>query len=270
MKLPKAIFLNDKIYTDIEIRKPRGKVLADVEEAASTGDIYTAMYQFILGCIESISGSDETVSDLNKLKELVKAMPYRSADFVSIQIMLMVDSKDYIEGIYTCPRCGKKIIAELKDDTDTRDRISDLIIEIEETPTNSIHFDLVSPVIVSNEKDGSIIIEVDSVDIKTPTINDCILTAKQTGTVGGLRFQIALYKNCLLSVNGKAVSPKFKAEWGIYVFERMDTSDLKAIYEPIKKYGYQSTVEKRCYDCGKVWEATVNTSNFFVSGLQSN
>jgi hypothetical protein len=264
VKLPKAIFLNDKIYTDIEIRKPKAKVLADVQETASTGDIYSAMYQFILGCTVSVSG-DEAIDDSGKLKELIKAIPYRSAELVAIKIMLLVDPEDHIEGIYQCPRCGKKIIAELKEDSDTRDRISDLAIIEEETPSNTISYQLESPIIIKNTKDGSVIMEVDSVDLRIPTLADCILTAKQAAATGGLRFQIVLYKNCLIGVDAK-----FRAEWGVYLFEQMSTGDLKAIYEPIKKYGLQSTVEKRCYECGKVWEASVNTTNFFVSGLPSN
>ena len=261
MKLPKAIFSNDKIYTDIEIKKPKGKVLADVQETASTVDIYSAMYQFILGCTVSVSG-DETIDDQAKLKELIKAMPYRSAELVAIKILLLVDPEDYIEGIYQCPRCGKKIIAELKEDSDTRDRISDLAIVIEETPENTITYQLESPIIITNVKDGSVIVEVDSIELRMPTLGDCMLTAKQSAATGGFRFQIVLYKNCLLGVDAK-----FRAEWGVYLFEQMSTGDLKGIYEPIKKYGLQSTVEKRCYECGKVWEASVNTTNFFVSGL---
>lgn len=270
MKLPKAIFLNDKIYTDIEIKKPKVKVLADVEETASTGDIYSAMYQFILGCTESISSDDDITDDSAKLKELIKAMPYRSAELVAIKTMLLVDPQDYIEGIYTCPRCGKKIIAELKDDSDTRDRISDLAITVEDQPTNTIQYQFESPIIIKSVKDESFRMEIDSVELRIPTLGDCILTAKQTSITGGTRFQIVLYKNCLITANAEHVDSKFRAEWGVYIFENLNQSDMRSIYEPIKKYGLQSTVEKRCYECGKVWEATVNTSNFFVSGLASN
>jgi DNA-directed RNA polymerase subunit RPC12/RpoP len=174
-----------------------------------------------------------------------------------------------IEGIYACPRCGKKIIAELRDDTDTRDKISDLSITTETDFCNTIFYQLISPVIVKSAKD-ELIVQVDSIEIRIPTLNDCILAMKQTGLIGGARFQMALYKNCLVKKNGDPIDAKFRAEWGIYIFEQMDIRDLRALYAPIQKYGIQSTVEKRCMDCGKVWEAPINTTNFFVSGLQSN
>jgi hypothetical protein len=138
-------------------------------------------------------------------------------------------------------------------------------IVVEESPENTISYQLESPITITNAKDGSVIMEVDSIEIRVPTLADCILTAKQVAASGGFRFQIVLYKNCLLGVDAK-----FRAEWGVYLFEQMSTNDLRGIYEPIKKYGIASTVEKRCYNCGKVWEASVNTTNFFVSGLPSN
>lgn len=270
MKLPKAIFIDDKIYTDIEVKRPRGIVISEAQRLASDGDYYSSMYQFILGCTISVLSENEIIEDSQQLKRIIRAMPYRSAEYIAIQIMLMVDPKDDIEGIYYCPRCGKETIAELKDDIDTRDKISNLEVTIDTENSKTIYHNLIAPVIVQSKKDNSIVIQVDSIEIRTPTLNDCILTTKQTSLTGGLEFQIVLYKNCLEKVNGEIATSKFQAEWGTYVFHQMDTDDLKAIFEPIKQYGMQSAVEKRCMKCGKVWEATVNTTNFFVSGLPSH
>jgi hypothetical protein len=43
--------------------------------------------------------------------------------------------------------------------------------------------------------------------------------------------------------------------------------NLGKIYSEIDKYGISRKVEKHCPECGKVWQADLNTSNFFVSAL---
>lgn len=157
MKLAVPIFLDDKIYNYIEIKKPKTGIFTVAYEMAQKGNIFMAMKELISGCIESITSIDGEIID-NKLqiKNIVGHMSYISAEAVALKIMAQINEDDVIEGVYPCPRCGKKIVTEYNKDMeiDTRDRISDLDVKVmdENSYTNEILVIPDEPVKFRNKK----------------------------------------------------------------------------------------------------------------------
>ena len=135
-ELPIPIFRNDKIYEEIEFDRPKLGTIADVKKIADTGDTYAAICEFITRCTMAIHGVDGSdVTDKVAIKTLIRHLPYRSAEYISMEIMLLYDPNDGIEGVYKCPRCGNKIVSQLveKDgevEIDTRDFISNLKLSV--------------------------------------------------------------------------------------------------------------------------------------------
>lgn len=270
MRLPIPIFSNEKIYREIEIKKPNGAVLADTKKATQKGDVFLAVWIFISGCTSAI----EDITDKQQIKSLISKMPYRSAEAIAIKIMSdFYSDDDGIEGVYQCPRCKNKIISELKEEDgikiDTRDFISQLHIGYCETDSNVIDLELSESVKLKNSATDEIIIEVNSLSLQFPTIENCMSAFKRIGLNDEVRLQYMAYVDALISINGEPIDQKWKNMFGLTLFEGMKDArkDIGKIADEIKKYGIDTTVEKRCNQCEKVWRPSINTTNFFASAL---
>lgn len=272
MDLAVPIFLEDKIYDSVEIKKPRAGVIADTYEIAQRGNVYRAFLEFISGCVENIFAQDVTIDTPAAVKRLCGSMPYISAEAVALKVLAEINKEDTVEGVYNCPRCQAQITAELDPMTevDTRDKISELTVvcmDISERE-NLIPVTLEESVKLKNSRTGEIIQEIREFAIRYPTLNDCIQASQNMRPGQEVRVQIKIYINSLVTVNGEPVDKKWKATWGKVLFDNLLSADLKPISDALQKYGLDKMVERNCYDCGKVWRAPINTSNFFVSGLQ--
>lgn len=259
------------LHADIEIKKPSGAVIADTQKIVKTGDLFSAIKTFISGCVVGIGD----ISDKQQIKNLVGQMPYRSAETVALKIMAeYYPDDDGIEGVYRCPRCGDKIIAELKEQDgmkiDTRDFISMLPIGYMETPEYTIDIELSEPVILRNTLNGEIILTVNSFAMQYPTIENCINAYNKQGLDDDVRLQYVMYAEAIKSINGQPVDQRWINSYGLPLFEGMKDvrSDIGTITEKIRQYGIQTTVPKKCRSCGKEWRASVNTANFFASALE--
>jgi DNA-directed RNA polymerase subunit RPC12/RpoP len=269
MKLTIPTFSNGKLYTECEIRKPRGGVIADTQEAIDREGSYQAMREFVSGSIKSFTDSDGNIEESN-IKRIVLDMPYIAAEDIAIKVMATVNGDDKIEGIYPCPRCGKKIICQfLSVDEDTRDRVSDLSIIIMEPYSETIHIDLIEPIIIQS-KSGEIIQDVKSIDFRWPTLSDCINGSKKFGDTEQIRRQYSIYNSAIVKVNDETPSLAWKSTWGMYVFSKMETDDINKISRELKKYGMQKIVKRHCSECGKEWNSAINVDGFFASGLRQD
>jgi len=279
MRLPIPIFHNDNIYTDAEIKKPKASVLANVSSSIQSERINAGLLIFLKGSVVSISNDDQTIEDPIKIKSILTKIPYRTAEYLSIQTMIkQYNGQDGVEGIYPCPLCGHKIICQLQyvDDIeiDTRDFISQLKVNCQNESEyhNFFSIELAEPVIIKNARDGTAIEEVFNLEMYYPTMEHCMNAEIKTGHKNDLKLQFGIYANALKSINGQDVDKKYINMVGTAIFENIENleNDFKEISYKNSLYGIDTRVEKQCPECSKVWQPKVNTSNFFASALRLN
>jgi hypothetical protein len=272
IKLPIPIFTKSNIYTDIEIMKPKASVIADCFKMIKSGKVYLAIRSFITGSTISLFKEDETEEN-NKIniKDLISLMPFRSAEYISMQIMILFnEDNDAIEGIYSCPRCEYEIINELSiDGSDSRDYVSECDVIYMEELRNSFTVNILDPVIIKNKNTDEILDTIESIELEYPTLSNCIEAEKNFRGDDEIRSQFAIYVESLLKVNGKEIDKKYKNMYGMFIFNNIKEVyvDLGNINNEIEKYGIDTTKEKECIRCGKIWRAQLNKSSFFGSGL---
>lgn len=275
MKLVIPFSVKGKVYSECELENPRASVIADTKKSIDeTGDAFSAMRVMLNGCVTSFTITDGTVvADRVAVKSLIPKMPLKTAEHLTLSLVTMhYADDDGIEGVYPCPRCGAQYIAEILENdgmaVDTRDHISALPVVYCETPDMEITRDLKSPVIIENKANNSILYEINSISIGIPTLENAINAYAKIGSRDMVRLQFAMYVEALLKINGEPVDNRFKNSFGMLVFEniRDARADLGWIAEQINRYGTDRDVSKTCKRCGKVWKATVSTSNFFVLG----
>jgi hypothetical protein len=263
MRLPIPFEWSGQVIREVEVGAPKAGLLADTREVADQGKMHAAMYTLAAGSILDAEG----ITDRNEIKRMTRDMPYRSAEFVALSAVLTISPDDGFEGVYVCPRCGEKIITEYNPENDTRDFVSDLEVGVLEEP-ELFSLDLDVPVTFTSQ--GEVIDEVRSMELRYPTMADCMAAERRAAGKDAVRLQFAIYAQALVSVNGKQINDTWKVGFGTQMFDRLDVkTDLRALSEAMGRYGLQSEIEKRCISCGKVWKAPVNTSNFFVSALRS-
>ena len=90
----------------------------------------------------------------------------------------------------------------------------------------------------------------------------------ENGQSESLIIQYRAYCNALRKINNQEIDDKWKATYGLLMLRKAKVTSLSQINEEMKKYGMQRIKERICPRCSKVWEAPLNTSNFFVSGLR--
>jgi hypothetical protein len=275
MRLAIPVFIDGKIFTDYEHRPPKGSTLADTSETMSREGAFQAIIVFLTGCIREFSALDGSrATEAGDIRKIVAAMPYVSAEAAALKIMATVNPGDKIEGVYDCPRCGKKITTGLDQATgeDNRDTIEALpvtYLELNEKQVYEeiVYFDLDEPITITDKRDGTVIDEILEIGLKWPTLTDLLNGSKRYPNEDTRR-QFATYASALVSVNSESKPAAYKATWGMYIFNEMGSEDLRKISAVMKKYGISKTVNRQCAGCGKTWEAPVNTAGFFASGLQ--
>lgn len=270
MELPIPIITNlGNKFNEVEIIKPKASVIADVKKIADTGEIFQSIKVFLGGCIELISGEENSITVKADIKNMIGMMPYRSAEVCLYKILVLYDpDKDAVEGIYTCPRCGFQLITEFNEDIDTRDYISELNIMYIDQYTD-IELELTEPVNIKDKGKDEILESVESMTLRHPTISDCIIAEKKYGATDAIRMQFAMYSEALKQINGKEVDKKYRNTYGVYIFENIKDAkkDLGELNRQISQYGIDPNLTKVCRNCSKEFKVPINMSNFFVSGL---
>lgn len=273
MKLPIPISSNGDFYSEVEISRPKTGIIADAQGLLDTGDVFSAIARFISGSTVTISSPEGKVEAIpDRIKTLTRRMPYRSAEYISMMILLLLNEEDDgIEGVYICPRCGCQIIAELdeQNDIDTRDRISELPVIFMDEPEETFTVSLNEPVLIKNKQSDEVLYTVEELEIIHPTLENCIHAYRKHGTKDLVRRQLAIYSEAMVKINDEEVDNKLRNLWGMFIFENLDSStDIQTIGREVSKYGMGTSVSKDCPNCKKHFEAPINTSNFFASGLQ--
>lgn len=271
MRLPIAAFYKDKIYTDVELCKPSGELLADTKEAFDGKTEFHGIHVLVsggIGVITALDGSEETSRSV--ISSIVRHMPYRSAEYVGIQIMAKLNGDDKIDSVYQCPRCDKQILPEISEDYDDRMKVSEIEILRQEEPIETFDIQLGDPVEIKAVNGDIIVGPIENFKVRYPILNDCISAAMTVPSGKTIRRQYAIYAAAIREVNGEAVDDKLRRTWGVKIFEKMDLEDIRKFGRAMKMYGLKGTIHKVCPKCSHEWEAFVDTSGFFASGLQSD
>jgi len=267
-RLPIPIFSTEQIYTGIKLKKPTAKTLADTNDVINSAGEYMGFRNLIAGCTESIYNSDKEIVDPVSLKSLVFRMPNKTAEYTALQLVIdFHDGEDYVSGIYKCPLCGVNAISRLTGDVDTRDRLSLLKVSYMEEIERYITIQLSNPSIINVRGEE---LAVENLSIEFPTLEHHHKAYARYGNTNLIKYQLAIYTESLVEVNGQPISDEWRRAYGVKIFENMPNvkKDVNKLSDTINKYGMDLRVEKICKNCGEVWQPVINTSNFFGSALQ--
>lgn len=275
MQLPIPIFYKDKIYDECEIDQPEsGDIVSTVNAIDKNGDTYTSLIIWLASAITALISDGERIEDKVRIKSLLKWMHYKTAEYITIQSLLLIHDDDEIEGIYSCPRCDNQIIAEkvVEDGltiSDTVDYVSQLKVDYMEDYEQTFFHNMEKPVDIMNNNQP--IETIENVDFYYPTMNHCINAFARTGARDKARVQLRIYAEAIQKINGNEVDNKWRNNFGIYFMNKIRNmkGDLMEIFKKGREYGLDPTVKKECNDCGKEWKEQVNPMNFFASALRS-
>lgn len=266
MKLPIPLQYGKDKFLEVDLIKPSGQTIGDTEKIIRQGNIYSAILRFVTGSIERIIG-EKIVDNQNEIRTICRNLKYKSAEYIYIQSLLSIfNGEDYVEGVYECPRCNEKIIAEKTDDLDTRDKISDLEVNYLEEED---YFEIELSEELQIKSKEEILYDIKTIGFRHPTIDDYIQAFAKHTDRDRIQLQYEVFAKCIESINGNVMDSSFKGTWGTYIFNKYrNIGDINKITKEFTKYGYQTKVVKKCMYCGKEWKENLNTSNFFASALQ--
>lgn len=274
-KLAIPVHAHGKIYTEVDVKEPTSGAVANMKREADKGNLYAALLSMSRDCVVEIRDVDGgAVTEKKERGEILRKMPYRSHDQVIIDALLANGQDSGTEGVYPCPRCSEKIIAERRVDKETGEVIEDTLDYLDTLPV------IFSP----EEEEPVFAVELsDMVEIpghgpvlglkfRYPTIGDCVTAFKRVGGKDSAKLQFSIFREALIAVDGVEVDLKWKNRWGDYLFTHFVSAkrDLNAISEMDNRYGIQYGVERVCPECGKEFVSEVDTSNFFASALPSS
>lgn len=270
MNLPIPIFHNGTVYEEVEVTKPKAGVLADTAEYIEKGDVFNGMLVFISGSVTEVKAEKPVVAK-EMIKTLIRRLPFRSAEVLAINILMQLSVDDGIEGIYECPLCHEKQFATKDDeaDIDSRDFIRNIPIKSMTEHKETFTVALQEPVEIKDARSDQPLEIIESITMHHPTLQDTIRAYHKQGSSTTMRRQLAIYTESLEKIGDEEVDTPLRNLWGMYIFEKMDIASLNEIGITIAQYGMSGTVEKVCKECGRKWNAELDTSNFFVSGLRS-
>lgn len=278
-RFPIPININGTIYHSCDIEPPTPGIFADTKKVADTGDSFSSILIFLSGCVKSIISEDNEITDRIQIKSALRKLPFRSAEVIALKSIFKMHSDDGIEGMYKCPRCGNRVISQIVEEngeiiSDTRDFVSNLDIIYMDEYVESIEVQLKESSCVINMKTNEVMIDsntqrlvsMSSIEMRYPTIGDCIEAQTKQGQSDSMRLQYRIYVESITKIDGFEINKQFKEKYGMILFEKIpDLNDIGIISKKVHEYGIDNKVKKLCPECGKEWMAVVNTSNFFVS-----
>ena len=275
LRLPMPVRFGDRVIVAVEYDTPTQGAIADAKKAAEHS-VYRAAKAWIDGGIISlIDSAGGRIEDSKEIRKATYQFTIPDVELLTTAIALTYNEDDKVEGVYECPRCGKRQVAEAYEDYDTRDRVSDLVITCADAPEDEFTVTFKEPVVIrgrSRTKDEEASLEVTSLTLRHPTLVDVINAQGKYGASDDTRQQFAYYVEALQRINGEEASPKEKAQFGMQIFETMrKNNDVKQIGDAVSRYGLDNKVWKTCRSaggCGKRWQEVINTSSFFASALQ--
>ena len=258
-----------RIVTDAQLTRPTSRDLANVQKATKSGNPYSAIIILISAGVSSYQLADGSeITGRAEVADASRDMPFQDANVVSMQVFLNLGADKMVDGYFQCPRCQNVL------EDDEPDDISELpVVEyIREDGSKEFSprpiFSLSYPIEFRSAKDQEVVEEVRSIRLHYPTLTECAAACRKTGMEDEASLQLAIYAEATEEVNGSPIDDKYRGEWLGQAFDRLDPQDLRGIGKALNEYGMKAILNKRCPKCGKVFEAGVNTADFFSSALR--
>jgi hypothetical protein len=264
IKIPIPIMHNGKMVDEVVMKPLLAGIIADTSKIMEKGDGYKGIQTLVSGGIEKIG---ETTSRQD-IYEIVGKLPYQSAFYLAVKIVMQDEKDDGVEGFYPCPRCNEPKICEFNEnpDIDSRDHLSDLEIKVMEDVVTSFKISLNNPIEIKDIDNNDM--PILTLEFGFPTLNDCSMAFNKVGEKDKVRLQLQAYIQALKKINDIEVDNRWKNRYGMKMFEEMDRNDIKQISDKTTEFGLQTKMNKICNKCGKEFVIEVNTANFFVSALR--
>ena len=256
-----------KVVTDAQLTRPTARDLANVQKATKSGNPYSAIISLVSAGVSSYQLADGSeIAEKAAVADASRDMPFQDANIVSMQIFLNLGADNMVEGYFECPRCHNILEDDQPDDISALPITEYDIKDSEMFPR--IRSILNYPIEFRDARTKEIVEEVKSLTLHYPTLADCAKACRKTGMDDDAILQLVIYAEATDEVNGSPIDDKYRGEWLGQAFDRMDPVDLREIGKALNEYGMKATVSKRCPKCGKVFEAGVNTADFFSSALR--
>jgi len=268
MRLPIPILYQGAEYNEVELIRPRSKVMADASEKADNNP-YLAFKALISGCVGSFGGED-TVTERSQIMAMVNDMPFASAEFVMTQIAILYRGSDKVEGKYKCPARGCdgviESVMDKENDIDFRDSLNAL--PVIERSLDPVEITLKYPFEAKNKKNDEDRLTIESLKFRVPLLRDAIKAYVATGGRNEVRLTDAIWSECLLEINGVTKEEdSLVRSLASYVLQNKDVADAKEIARRMGGVGIDNQVEKTCSKCGETFMATIDTRSFFVEAM---
>ena len=251
MILPIAIHCNGDIFTNAEVREATASDIAKVRKIGENGDVYSAFLAWACATCQSI----DDVEDENEIKNILKQSPFETVFAIAIWGMAKTKDVDIVEGSYICPNCGTKV--------DHTGEFADSIFALgtESTEDYGVDIKLKNPVEIKNSKTGEIIEKIEHINMRYAIMDDLIKAFRKYPD-DDAKMQFEVYKNSLMSVNGKDVDTKWRNSFGDLVFQKMKFGTINEVTKELSEYSYGS-VECVCMKCKSRWKTKLDLTNFF-------
>jgi hypothetical protein len=242
MKLYYPIWFEDKKYLNCEIKRPTPLVISETEKLVSDSSYGQAMLYFVANCITSYA--DDTgicVEEKDKIRAITKKMKQKCLEDLAVDIMLKIDNEDGIEGVYYCPRCGDRQIAEKKGDDDTRDFIS--ILEVNYLESDRDYFEVQLAESYKRFDKDELVEDINTLGFHYPSIENFITVLSKFGLNNKAKISYGSLVECLETINGKTVDKIYKDRYGMKMFENLpNIKDLVKISSEMSAYGRSSKI----------------------------
>lgn len=272
MRLPIPVQMDGGLLMEAKMKQATAEVLAAARREAEAGEYYAAILEWCAGVTQELTGPEGAiVTSKDEIRRATRAMPFVSAWAVACFGMAETKGSDAIPGSYKCPKCGKVIEVgpHEKDGErwDDSDRLSSIEYKCLDDPSVGVQYELTSPVEILRKDTGAVVASIGSISMSYPTLGQCI-RAQQAYPDDESMLMFAVYAESLTHVDGKKVEPAWRSSYGKLVFSRMTARDINALSAALNEYSMSVKVERACPKCKNRWEAELDLSGFFASGLE--
>lgn len=265
------------VYDAASIVRPKPKILADANKIAKTGDQYTALLIIMNGSVVALYGDDD-ITDSGQIKALLRKMPFVTFNYLMVEVLMLNDLDDGVQGSYPCPICNQPVLAQYipsevdgeEPQLDTRDFIGDLKVSFMTDYVESFTIELTKEVSITNADTQEVLTSVSMIEMVWPTIGMCINAYHRLGLGDEMRLQMNIYAQAVKSVNGGIVDDRWSRLYGQMIFENIHypVKDFGSISKKLNEWGRSTKIRKHCPSCQHDFSAHINTSNFFDFALQ--
>jgi hypothetical protein len=260
MKFPVRFEYDGQSLESFTVREIIADHMASVSNLVNRGLIYTGMRKWATSVLESI----DDIEDRTKLENIVKVMPF--VDLYAVICFGLVETRgeDSVEASYKCPKCGTIRTYIKTEDDDMTDHLLEMEYEQVDDEPLTFHFDKKVSIL---KPSGEPILELESIQMRMPNIEDFI-RGEQRYPDDTFRLMFFAYGCALQTVDHKEVDQKFRNKFGEMVFSKMSSNQINKVSKRVYRDQIGNNMERVCLKCHHRWEAPLNLSGFFNSGVQ--